>query len=271
MFQIADEELKYINSILDDIDVNQDILDDLNASSWDWVESYLPNDCGFASGATKGVIIPCDKNYVIKIPFKKCEDSYETEYCTGTWEQREIVHSNGEVSYSTEYTYVHFSEDDSRYCSNPTHNPFEYGYRPLSEDYTGDYCSVEEEYYEMATEEGLEDFFARTYCVNPDWRDCPVYVQEKVRDVFAEKGSNSSHSSEEVETTRSKVSSWGYDGRLALTFICDLILAYGEEKTKKFLDFLNRESSNLNDLHQNNYGYRLDGTPCLIDYSGFHD
>ena len=57
-------------------------------------------------------------------------------------------------------------------------------------------------------------------------------------------------------------------------FILDLIKSYGEDKTFNFLEFLKSDSdiarSISMDLHNENIGYRVsDGTPCIIDYSGW--
>jgi hypothetical protein len=53
---------------------------------------------------------------------------------------------------------------------------------------------------------------------------------------------------------------------------------YGRKKVKRLLRFLfspRKKDKHLSeiitqDLHDGNYGFRLDGTPCFIDYSGYY-
>ena len=50
---------------------------------------------------------------------------------------------------------------------------------------------------------------------------------------------------------------------------CDM---YGEKKVKKFLAYCTKEDYDiLSDMHDANFGYRPNGTPCLLDFSNFND
>ena len=56
-----------------------------------------------------------------------------------------------------------------------------------------------------------------------------------------------------------------------LKWIAKCIDCYGENKTKKFLEYCeNVDEDILSDTHGGNYGYRKNGTPALLDYSGFY-
>ena len=47
---------------------------------------------------------------------------------------------------------------------------------------------------------------------------------------------------------------------------------YGKSKVERFLYYCeNIDLDILDDIHNGNYGYRTNGTPCIIDYSGYAD
>lgn len=50
------------------------------------------------------------------------------------------------------------------------------------------------------------------------------------------------------------------------------IMYYGVEKYIRFMQFcMDRFPDVLDDLHSENYGYRIDGSPVLIDFSSWND
>lgn len=129
-----------------------------------------------------------------------------------------------------------------------------------------DYCALEAENYETLEDAGFGCFLARTRFYdecNSGW----MTVQERCYDI----GGN--RSSEETREALKVFKSREYD-YIGMTMPMDLfgsfVEAYGLDLTLKFIQFC-RESGYgiLDDLHSENYGYRADGTPCIIDFSGW--
>ena len=56
------------------------------------------------------------------------------------------------------------------------------------------------------------------------------------------------------------------------TFLANCLDKYGKSKVKRFLHYCaNIDPDILEDIHDGNFGYRKDETPCLLDYSNFND
>lgn len=127
-----------------------------------------------------------------------------------------------------------------------------------------DYCNVELEKYESVQSRGLECFFADTRYLCSDKNNYPIYIQEKVIPCSddKEKRTPSKKSLELVKDKHYFNDEWV---AIAIDF-------YGEHKVKQFLDYIeNIDPIISDDLHTGNYGYRPDGSPCLLDFSGWSE
>lgn len=142
----------------------------------------------------------------------------------------------------------------------------------MKEDILDNYCQIEADIYQECIDDGYgyEIFLAKTKEI-----DELHYVQEKCEtygnkydtcdDNFQKK------TAKDIEKYKNKLEGKHF---FPSRFILDLIKSYGEDKTFDFLDFLSSDSdiarSISMDLHNDNIGYRVsDGTPCIIDYSGW--
>ena len=56
-------------------------------------------------------------------------------------------------------------------------------------------------------------------------------------------------------------------GRAPIEWTAMALEYYGEEVVKKLFNFIEKEG--IDDLHWGNVGIRKDGSPVLLDYSGF--
>lgn len=130
-----------------------------------------------------------------------------------------------------------------------------------------DYCYAEWRKYIDAESVGLECFLAKIDYYDADPNGIPYYYQEKVLSARQYNGKEASRASYE------KVNSLCAD-----QMICDedwlarAIDYYGEELVTKFIDYVNYIDTDIGaDLHSNNYGYRENGEPVILDYSGWND
>ena len=203
-------------------------------------------------GASKMCIIPSEGDMVIKLPFK------------------------GNMYYNVE--------------GNPYIEEFE---NSGSESCTWDYCLTEVELYNKVAAAGFECFLAKTEAYGKTYNGHPMYIQEKVevyrdgaspsKEVSVENKKKSKtimksyrdylfyqHSTEEM--SREQLIGWAFS-EAGEYFIASLIDAYGYDKVADFSAWVFVNARNIAmDLHSGNIGYRKsDGTPCLLDFTGFFD
>lgn len=209
------------------------------------------------NGATKGVIIFYDLDFVIKIPFR----GYE---CDPHWE-------SDCGSYHTSYSY-----------NIRTHTPEGWSwvegeiqpFRGASCDNGWDYCAVERDICEKADKEKLGNCLAKTTLLGYA-NNYPIYVQEKcfiLDDVGFEDDEGlslaSTHKRRKPETyntlkeIRTKLDFWSIDS----DWLLDFYFYWGEDTLKQLAIFIKKES--IQDLHAANVGYRK-GVPVLVDYSSY--
>lgn len=154
------------------------------------------------------------------------------------------------------------------YSSNYTKEDEEWiDFINASDDYYGewDYCNTELEYYEKMKENDLECFLANTQYLCSTLNYYPIYIQEKVtpQKEDTKKRTPSQKSLNLVNEKRYHVN------RIWAATAIDF---YGIEKTEKFIDYIENIYPRMGyDLHDGNYGYRADGSPCLIDFSGWEE
>ena len=165
----------------------------------------------------------------------------------------------------------------------PFNGYLEYGYDEKEDDFDdywiyfayaddGDdgsnYCWAEYKRYKEAREEKVNTFLAET--VFHDVIDgISIFVQEKVNPAcYSKKKYHISHFAEYL-TSCLKVE---YEMRMALPWVSACVDYYGISKTTKFLKYCHDVAPEImEDLHNGNYGFRPDGSPCLLDFSSFDD
>ena len=128
--------------------------------------------------------------------------------------------------------------------------------------YISNYCETEASIYADAVAAGLEMFLASTKYAGRTSDGTPYYISERVEPF----NSDSSSIVKASEDSRNKAKNyWFANGE----WVAQAIECYGEEKVKAFEEFA--EDHSINDLHYGNVGYRQNGEPVILDYSGFHE
>lgn len=196
-------------------------------------KNKLNNSTEYRHGVSKAVFIFNNLNFVIKIPFN------------GSWE--------------CDYD---FDKDSERIIEISR-----YWYNFMTEDY----CEKELSKYTKAKEKGLEVFFAAIDNFTLSENRKPIYIQEKVIPFYEYEKENEIFITEEHETLAKKLRC-NFRSRLFDKWIAAAIKYYGFDLTEKFLSFVEKEDCEIGaDLHTENYGFRENGTPCLLDYSGWEE
>ena len=149
------------------------------------------------------------------------------------------------------YEYYSWDEDNLRYRDEPE---FEYNAHT-------DYCAMEENIYTYAEEAGVECFFAKTKTAGYTKNGQVYYTSERADYEFTKDSSDYNDLAIELLDK--------YDVWMCNTWLADAIVYYGVKAVKEFLAFV--KEMEINDLHDSNVGYRADGSPCLIDYSGYFE
>lgn len=135
-----------------------------------------------------------------------------------------------------------------------------------------DYCETEAEIYDAFKEEGLECFLAKTVRYGEDATGYPLYLQEKCITSYDYEDPDSNYTYDDTE--RKAFRSMFACGIAVAnnTWNMKAIMYYGVEKYIRFMQLcLDRFPDVLDDLHSENYGYRTDGSPVLIDFSSWND
>lgn len=222
---------------------------------YDEVES-VDADAELHWGISKLVIIsPNLGNYVIKVPFN---GMYEENYDYGcTLDDGECPYSCGSC-----WECEHGIEPDPKeYWCNYSNADSPTGWN---------YCDAEWQKYKNLRKIGLDCFVAKTYpFVEINGFKC--FIQEKA---VAENEANGNETSRVTFASRQKAES------LNSEFHCDLneswlglcIEIFGAKKVRRFMKYAeNVDHEILSDMHSGNYGYRPNGTPCILDFAAFYN
>ena len=135
-----------------------------------------------------------------------------------------------------------------------------------------DYCETEAEIYDAFKEEGLECFLAKTVRYGKDATGYPLYIQEKCITSYDYEDPDPNYTYDDTE--RKAFRSMFACGIAVAnnTWNMKAIMYYGVEKYIRFMQLcMDRFPDVLVDLHSENYGYRTDGSPVLIDFSSWND
>lgn len=132
-----------------------------------------------------------------------------------------------------------------------------------------DYCNAEWEKYNELKALKLDCFVAKTYYYKTIdgtkvfLQDCAIPYGDAYLDNVPSKNS--------LELAKAWHKTRKFHG-LNSDWIANCVDKYSKAKTEKFLNYCNNcDNDILADAHEANFGYRLNGTPCIFDFSNFSD
>lgn len=191
-------------------------------------------------GVSKGVLIPEEGNYVVKIPFDG-----------EAWEEVEEYDSVAE-EYTGNYESIF--------------RRFEFASENL-ENITRewDYCEVELYFYNLAKENHLEKFFPETELIGYVGGR-PIYIQAKGK-TWRDTDTSSLVSHEDITNAQRSLKEKGpMTLKLSTDFSALVIKVYGIYDLMKLNKFILQ--NDINDLHNSNIGL-IDNKPIILDFSGY--
>lgn len=218
-------------------------------------------DYSLDSGISKLVVICKDYDKVLKIPYNGCFN-YDRD---SRWECNDSKESKSKTCnyecWDCEYGVETDYEDED--CWEP------FGYADCEDGWN--YCESELSRYEKAEENGFEMFLAKTEYFGETKKGYPLYLQEKIPNIgysTEEISQKSKDQAKKINTPENPEHTWDVTSFFPNLWIAAGIEHYGEEITKRFLTYAHEEGLDR-DMHSSNYGYRADGSPVIIDFSGY--
>lgn len=134
-----------------------------------------------------------------------------------------------------------------------------------SEDHGWDYCLTEYEIYEAAKENGLDIFFPKTEIMGK-CKSGTIIKQEKVLNFYEYCPVSED---ETIEFVNSDIKYYCFADSL---WVAAAIERYGKAMVDKLIDFLeNNFPIVTEDLHNGNIGFRKNGEPIILDFSGWNE
>ena len=186
-----------------------------------------------ASGLTKIVLIPDDKDYVIKIPITK------TGY----------------------YDYI--EDENGNYTK---------GNLLMENNNLGDYCSIEEELFNSFTDD-IQKIFAETRFITkvndlPIYIQEKVTVPycKKINQFDPNHYPSDRKSDMDIHYELSAISEYSEYNEFQEDFCYDILVNYGFDFLVNLLQTI--DYAGISDLHAGNYGYK-NYKPMIYDYSGY--
>lgn len=204
----------------------------------------------FYSGISKLAIVAESLGEVaIKVPFNGCYE-YSEEYY-------DYLHSD-------EYDYEDDDDEEWDFERKYSFEKFCGG----GGRYNDDYCAEEYAAYKELKELGYEKFVAETELLG-GINGMYILVQEFVTSMndFDKKVINSKKA---IETSERIREDYCTANNVDDDWVAACVEHYGEELSEKFFNYTEEDGySILADAHWGNYGYRENGSPCILDFSDF--
>lgn len=203
--------------------------------------------------------------------FGKAECDTLTESLEYVMEQLKVTQNSGEVTWGSTKFIIFLN--DKQVIKIPFNGVFTYDdefYYHVTENY----CQVEEEIYKRAKEKKLDYYFTEVKKVGETKNKVPIYISERVKYLGKDYDCDNIIITDELYRKINSIKkSFSFLKtsyiHLTIPWIAAAIQYYGEQSILDLLNFI--EDEDINDLHDENIGFRADGTPVILDYSGYDE
>ena len=132
-----------------------------------------------------------------------------------------------------------------------------------------DYCATEAAIYADAVALGVEKFFASTKYYGRTVEGTPIYLSERVYAFYENEEIRHKTTSSEYSNKKATEISEKYHKYFSAEWLAQAIEFYGVDAVIDLIAFI--ELEHINDFHCGNVGFRKDGSPVILDYSGFDE
>lgn len=204
----------------------------------------------FYSGVSKLAIVAESLGEVaIKVPFNGCYEYSDEYYDYRRSDEYDYDDDEEEWDFERKYSF-------EKFCGGGGKN-------------NNDYCAEEYAIYKELKELGYEQFVAETELLG-GVNGMYILVQEFVTSMndHCKKIVNSQRS---IETSKRIKEDYSSANNVDDDWVAACVEHYGEELSDKFFNYTEEDGySILADAHWGNYGYREDGSPCILDFSDYN-
>ena len=132
-----------------------------------------------------------------------------------------------------------------------------------------DYCATEAAVYADAVALGVEQFFASVKYCGTAVGGTPIYLAERVYGFYENDDIRNKTNSSEDSLKKAKELAKNNHTYFSAEWLAKAIEYYGLNAVIDLMAFIDLE--NINDFHCGNVGFRKDGSPVILDYSGYHE
>ena len=157
--------------------------------------------------------------------------------------------------------YSTYEEDETF----PEWEPFRYA----SGTKENDYCFAEYEKFKALKKQGLDCFVAKTFLYKTISTNTAVFIQEAITPLgYLWKPRIPSKESKDL----AKKIKEEREISISSDWIANCLDYYHQSKVERFFSYCQDVDLDiLGDMHYQNYGYRRNGTPAILDFSDFQD
>lgn len=211
-------------------------MDEIEGRIW-----AIDHTARFYSGISKlAIVAESLGEVVIKVPFNGCYE-YSDEYDYDDDEE--------EWDFERKYSFEKFCGGGGKY--------------------NDDYCAEEYAAYKELKELGYEKFVAETELLG-GINGMYILVQEFVTSMN-DFDKTVITSKKAIETSKRIREDYVIANNVDDEWVAACVEHYGEELSEKFFNYTEDDGySILADAHWGNYGYREDGSPCILDFSDYN-
>lgn len=200
-----------------------------------------------------------DDNYEYETPaleevYAQLDSDVETAYGASKFviflNEKEVA----KIPFNGSFFY-RYDDESGEYDEEPTFDWFN----------TTDYCAIEASVYADAVAAGIGCFFASVRQAGVTVSQKPVYVAERVYSFYDEekRDMNQPPSKDSLRKAKDADSNFPYE------WLARAYEFYGDELVNRLIEFV--KDTGINDFHTGNVGFRADGGPVLLDYSGYNE
>ena len=132
-----------------------------------------------------------------------------------------------------------------------------------------DYCATESAVYADAVALGVEKFFASTKYYGSTIEGTPIYVAERVYTLYENDELRNKTNVTKDSINTAKEISIEYHKHFPQIWLEKAVEYYGEQAVIDLMAFIDLE--HINDFNTGNVGFRKDGSPVILDYSGYEE
>ena len=194
-----------------------------------------------------------EETYAIEDVYDQLDSTIETAYGASKF----VIFLNDEEVIKVPFNGCFWYDDD------------EEGGMRFDEFNNNDYCATEAAVYADAVALGVEKFFASTKYYGSTIDHTPIYIAERVYSFY--ENDDIRHKTESSEESNKKAMEINKESHLHFSaeWLAKAIEFYGVDAINDLVAFI--ELEHINDFHNGNLGFRKDGSPVILDYSGYEE